>query len=151
MLIEKSFRSSQSVHIEYSPVPISDAASYHHHVPFTTTKVTLPLDLYLRILFFKLTLYAAFNLCLSLEFRAHLVPLPNPRHPPVVLCARVLGYTLLEVPSVSGNEHMAKSINEVNTDDALLLALANYYIQSLLHIRASVCAMVLTLRISTAL
>ncbi len=109
---------------------------FHLPLPSDFTPRPLPSNPFLQA-----DLYAAFNLCLSLESRAHLVPLPDPRHPPVVLCARVLGYTLLEVPSVSGNEHIAKSINEVNTDDALL-ALGNYYIQSLLHIRASVCAMV---------
>ncbi|KAK0438741.1 hypothetical protein EV421DRAFT_1969948 [Armillaria borealis] len=98
------------------------------HLPSDFTPRPLPSNPFLHA-----DLYAAFNLCLSLESRAHFVPLPDPRHPPVVLCARVLGYTLLEVPSISGNEHMAKSINEVNTDDALL-ALGNYYIQSLLHI-----------------
>ncbi|KAK0444204.1 uncharacterized protein EV420DRAFT_1768322 [Desarmillaria tabescens] len=67
-------------------------------------------------------LHAAFNLCLDLESRA--VPLPDPRHPPAVLCARVLGYTLIEAPS---RDHLAGSINKRSSDDDLL-ALGRYYI-----------------------
>ncbi|KAK0199866.1 hypothetical protein DFS33DRAFT_1365519 [Desarmillaria ectypa] len=79
--------------------------------------------------------HAAFNLCLSLESRAlqNLVPLPDPKHPTVVVCARVLGFTLMEAPSDLGRDHMAESINNGNTDDTLL-ALGKYYIQRLLRV-----------------
>ncbi|SJL09268.1 uncharacterized protein ARMOST_12645 [Armillaria ostoyae] len=71
-------------------------------------------------------LHAAFNLCLGLESR-NLVPLSDP---PAVLCARVLGFTLIEAPSRS---HIAESINGRSSDDQLL-ALGKYYIQRLLRV-----------------
>ncbi len=77
--------------------------------------------------FFAADLHAAFNLCLCLESR-NLAPLPDPRQPPAVLCARVLGYTLIEVPS---RGHIAECINERSSDDGLL-ALGKHYIQGLL-------------------
>ncbi|PBK81319.1 hypothetical protein ARMGADRAFT_1020439 [Armillaria gallica] len=76
-------------------------------------------------------IYAAFNLCLSLESRAHLVPLPHPGHPTVEVCARVLGYALIEMHTVKCRAHMAQAING-STDDTLL-ALGEYYIKRLLR------------------
>ncbi|KAK0495631.1 hypothetical protein EDD18DRAFT_1392449 [Armillaria luteobubalina] len=75
--------------------------------------------------------YAAFNLCLA---RAHLVPLPDPNHPSVVVCARVLGFTLAEA-SDDGRDHMAQSISSGSTDNTLL-ALGKYYIQRFKLLRA---------------
>ncbi|KAK0475926.1 hypothetical protein IW261DRAFT_1493671 [Armillaria novae-zelandiae] len=77
-------------------------------------------------------LYAAFDLCLYLEARAHLVPLPDPNHPSVVVCARVLGFTLTEA-SDEGRDHMAQAIGSGSTDNTLL-ALGKYYIQHLLRV-----------------
>ncbi|PBK88951.1 hypothetical protein ARMGADRAFT_1065295 [Armillaria gallica] len=74
-------------------------------------------------------LHTTFNLCLGLESR-NLAPLPDPRQPPAVLCARVLGYTLIEALS---RGHMAECINEHSSDDDLL-ALGKYYIQGLLRV-----------------
>ncbi|KAK0444206.1 uncharacterized protein EV420DRAFT_1768324 [Desarmillaria tabescens] len=76
--------------------------------------------------------HAAFNLCLSLEARAPLVPLPHRNHPAVVVCARVLGFTLIEAPSDDGRDHMANSINSGNNDKTLL-ALGKNYIERLLR------------------
>ncbi|KAK0477722.1 hypothetical protein EDD18DRAFT_1087631 [Armillaria luteobubalina] len=78
--------------------------------------------------------YAAFNLCLSLEARAHLIPLPDPNHPSVVVCARVLGFTLTEA-SDDGRDHMAQFISSGSTDNTLL-ALGKYYIQRFKLLRA---------------
>ncbi len=77
--------------------------------------------------FYTTDLHAAFNLCLCFESRSNWVPLPDPRHPPAVLCARVLGYTLIEAPS---RGYMAECINEHSSGDDLL-ALGKYYIQGL--------------------
>ncbi|KAK0451323.1 uncharacterized protein EV420DRAFT_1560326 [Desarmillaria tabescens] len=100
----------------------------HPPQPSDFTPRPLPANPFLQAGF-----YAAFNLCLSLESRSHLVSLPDPRHPPVILCARILGYALIEAPTNVGRDHMAKSINDGSTDDTLL-ALGKYYAQRLLRI-----------------
>ncbi len=71
--------------------------------------------------------HAAYNMCLSLESRAPLVVLPSEKHPSVLLCARVLGFTLIEAPI---RDHI------VNThgSDHTLLALGKYYIQRLIRL-----------------
>ncbi|KAK0444267.1 uncharacterized protein EV420DRAFT_1622797 [Desarmillaria tabescens] len=59
------------------------------------------------------------------------------KHPPVLLCARVLGYTLIEAPTTAGRDRMVYTINRSSSDENLL-ALSNHYIQRLLRIFKSV-------------
>ncbi len=72
--------------------------------------------------------HAAYNICLSLESHAPLIVLPSEKHPSALLCARVLGFTLIEAPA---HEHIAQAINTHGSDHTLL-ALGKYYIQHLI-------------------